>query len=379
MKERRMFFATCAPGVERVLHKEVLALGLSNVEQQVGGVKFEADMRGAFRANLWLRTAVRVLHVLRKFQARDTDELYNGVAVVDWSKFMSRNSSLSVHAQCRDSVIRHSQFLSQRVKDAVVDQLRKGEVRPTVDKRDPDFRIHLHLYRDRATLSADTSGESLYKRGWRRYMGRAPLPESLAAFAVILSEWDRRSPLVDPFCGSGTILIEAALLARNLAPGLLGRSFAFEKWPDHDASAFSEEKDKAWTKAVPLPRKLKLVGWDKNRVHLHGASENIDSAGFTDQIQLEQGDATLVEFKKGWNAWIVTNPPFGERMGETETIHDLYRRFGKNVRDRCGGYRLALLCANPTLLEALAVEPETLTEVTHGGLSCAFSQSTIPN
>ena len=242
--DRSVFFATCAPGVEPVLHAEVRALKLAKSECQVGGVRFEGEVADGWRANLWLRTAVRVLQRVARFPALDGDALYDGVAGVEWSRFVTPAGTLVVDAQARASALDHTQFIAQRVKDAVVDQLRaRSGQRPSVDKDDPDLRIHLHLYRDRATLSVDTSGASLHKRGWRRYQGPAPLSETLAAAIVLLSGWDRRAPLLDPFCGSGTILVEAASLAAGLAPGRF-RRFGFERWPNHDPAGYAVLRDR---------------------------------------------------------------------------------------------------------------------------------------
>jgi 23S rRNA G2445 N2-methylase RlmL len=211
---REIFFASCAPGIEPVLHEEARALRLAKVERQVGGVRFEGTMRDAWRANLYLRTAIRVLLRVARFEARDTDALYAGVSRVDWSRFLRTDGTFVVDARTKESALDHTLFVEQRVKDAVVDQFRsRSGRRPAVDKESPDLGISVHLFRDRCTVMVDTSGESLHKRGWRRFQGRAPLAETLAAAIVMLSGWDRRSPLLDPFCGSGTILIEGALLA----------------------------------------------------------------------------------------------------------------------------------------------------------------------
>src|SRR5438105_4948511 len=204
--ERAEFFVTCAPGIEPILHGEIRALKLSKVERQVGGVRFEGTSRDAWRANLELRTAVRVLRKLARFEARDESALYAGVASLDWSRFLRPDGRLRVDAHSKESALEHTLFVEQRTKDAIVDALRAQHgTRPSVDLEDPDLGVYVHLFRDRCTVLVDTSGDSLHKRGWRKFQGRAPLAETLAAAVVLASGWDRRAPLLDPFCGSGTI------------------------------------------------------------------------------------------------------------------------------------------------------------------------------
>jgi 23S rRNA G2445 N2-methylase RlmL len=367
---REVFFATCAPGIEPVLHAEVRALRLSHVEQQVGGVHFEGSMRDAWRANLWLRTAVRVLLRVARFEARDADALYRGAAAVDWSRFVAAEGSLVVSARSKESALDHTHFVEQRVKDAVADQFRaRSGRRPSVSKEDADLGIAVHLYHDRCTLLVDTSGDSLHKRGWRRYQGRAPLAETLAAAIVTMSGWDRRSPLLDPFCGSGTILIEAALAAGGTAPGLFRKRFGFERWPGHDPEGYRREVEAA-RRAAAYPAKLIVRGRDIEPAAIAGARENAEATGLSERIAFEVGDARALEPKRGWNAWIVTNPPYGERIGDERGLEPLYRRFGAILREQCAGYHVSVLSGNPTLARALAIEPLQRTPLKNGALDC---------
>src|SRR5690606_14154572 len=219
------------------------------------------------------------------------------VSEIDWRRFVRPEGSLVVDAQTKESALDHSLFIEQRTKDAIVDQLAAltGK-RPSVDKESPDLPVHVHISRDRCTVSIDTSGESLHKRGWRRFQGTAPLAETLAAGMVLLSKWDRRAPLVDPFAGSGTILIEAALIARNVAPGRSRPAFAFERLPGQDARAGERLKDEARRAALNTPRKkLILRGAEKDAATHAGAIENLRSAGFEGEIEIEHGDALDLE------------------------------------------------------------------------------------
>ena len=273
-------------------------------------------------------------------------------------------------AHTNHSTLDHSLFVEQRVKDAICDALveARGE-RPSVDKDRPDVRIHAHLFKDRCTLLVDTSGESLHKRGWRRFQGRAPLAETLAAAVVMLSGWDRRSPLLDPFCGSGTLLVEAALIATNHAPGLFRERFAFELLPGFDQDLWSGHLEAARAAVRPLG-KTRIVGSERDRDTIAGARENLAAAGLEGAVQLDVADASRISLRRGWNAWIVTNPPYGERVGEGEDLHELYRAFGRRLLESGAGYHLALLSGDPELTRALGVRGGTRHELKNGALEC---------
>jgi putative N6-adenine-specific DNA methylase len=364
------YFVTCAPGLEPTLHAEARALKLGRLERQVGGVRFEGTLADAWRANLWLRTAVRVLLRVARFEARDGDQLYRGAQSVDWSRFLRPDGSFVVDAQATESALDHTLFVAQRVKDAIADGFRASSgTRPSVSKDDADLGVHVHLFRDRCTLSVDTSGESLHKRGWRRYQGRAPLSETLAAALVLESGWDRRSPLVDPFCGSGTILIEAALIAANAPPGAFRDRFGFSHWPGHDESSWRALVARAREEAR-VPRKLVLRGSDASAEAIEGARENLESSGCSGRIELEVARAEDFVPLRGWNAWIVSNPPYGERVGTERDLAAIYRGLGDTLRERCAGYHAALLSGNPQLTRALRVTPQRVLSWKNGAIDC---------
>jgi 23S rRNA G2445 N2-methylase RlmL len=366
---RRPYFVTCAPGVEPFLHAEMAALRLGRVERQVGGVQFEGSSVDAWRANLWLRTGVRVLMRLARFQAPNEEALYEGARSIDWREWIAPEKRLVVRAQSSQSALDHTLFIEQRVKDAIVDGFRaRGEARPSVDKEDFDLAVHAHVHRDRCTLLVDTSGDSLHKRGWRRFQGTAPLAETLAATVVLASGWDRRAPLLDPFCGSGTILIEAALIAGNVAPGLFRERFGFERWPGHDATAWQREVERARA-AIAHPPKLVLRGSDVDPRAIEGARENLASAGLSDGVELELADARHFAPRRGWNAWIATNPPYGERVGEERELRPLYRQFGARLR-ALQGYHFAILSGNPALERELGLETAQRIALANGAIEC---------
>lgn len=366
----RSFFVTCAPGIEPLLHAELKDLRLSRLEQQVGGVYFEGSLADALRVNLWARTAVRVLLRLARFQAATEDELYAGARSIDWSPYLSPDGSFVIDAHSNSSALDHTLFIEQRVKDAIVDCFRETHGRrPRVEKESPDLLVHVHLYKDRCTLLVDTSGESLHKRGWRRFQGRAPLAETLAAAIVLDSQWDQRSPLMDPFAGSGTLLVEAAMLACRIAPGLLRPGFALERWKDWDARTGDNLRKQAREARVPIGKRV-LLGVEAEPETLREARENLASLGLEEAIRFEHGRAQNYEYKRGWNAWIVTNPPYGERIGDEEALARMYRDLGRQWKQRCEGWHASLFTGNARLAECLELKPVRRRALLNGALAC---------
>lgn len=369
ISDRTEYFVTCSPGLEAVLFEEAKALRLAKVEQQVGGVCFVGAMGDAWRANLELRTAIRVLRRLDRFSCPDEQALYQAASALDWSQYLTPEGSFFVDAQCRESALDHSQFVAQRTKDAVVDSLRDASgLRPSVAKEDADLRIHVHLWRDRCTLSVDTSGDSLHKRGWRTYQGLAPVAETIAAAMVLKSDWDRRAPLVDPFCGSGTILIEAALIASETAPGIF-RSFGFERWPGHDVQAWEALQETVRSRSK-MPTKLRLLGRDLDACHCAGVLDHATSIGFAANIEVASGDALDFPWKPKWGATVVSNLPYGVRSGDPESLEQLYREFGASLRDAGSGYFFSLLVGNRQYAHALGFQNWESHPIQNGSLPC---------
>jgi 23S rRNA G2445 N2-methylase RlmL len=327
-------------------------------------------MEDAWRANYWLRTGIRVLMRLSRFQARDKDELYAGVKAIDWRRFIKPNGTLVVSARTRESTLDHTRFIEQRVKDAVVDQFREATgQRPSVDRVEADVHIDVHLFKNRVSISVDTSGNSLHKRGWRRRQVTASLSEVLAAGMVQLSGWNSRTPLLDPFCGAGTILIEAGMMAAQIAPGSFRERFAFEGWPGHDAFGYAALKAQA-REGVAVPGKLRLIGTDWEAGAIESARENAEAAGLGDALEFEVARAEEFQPRPGWNAAIVTNPPYGDRVGEEETLLPTYRGFGDSLRQNCSGYTLSLLSGSRNLGKALALKPDRYDRLSNGPIPC---------
>jgi putative N6-adenine-specific DNA methylase len=341
-------FATAARGCEPALRDELRELRFRGVRADRGGVHFAGDLAEAARACLWSRIAVRVLVRIAEIEAPDGGALYDGIRSIDWSPWISPRHTLAIGATSRGSALTHTQFVAQRAKDGIVDQLRdRTGARPSVDLADPDVRIFLHLVRDRATVYLDASGESLHRRGWRTRIGEAPLKETLAATIVRLSGWDRRTPFVDPMCGSGTIAIEADQAAREIAPGLQIGRFGVERWPTHDeAAARRLAAMRTEAEARIRPDGPVIVARDVDPAILEVARANARGAGA--KLVIEEGSVADLRPSDGPGAF-ATNPPYGERLAGDER---LYRTLGEAIARR-PNQTAAVLAGAPSIKHAL--------------------------
>jgi 23S rRNA G2445 N2-methylase RlmL len=313
------FFATAAKGTEPLLRDELNELGLTRVRADRGGVHFGAELGDAYRACLWSRIAQRVLEPVAEFECPHEDALYAGVRSVDWRRVLDAGRTLAVRAACRSSRLTHTQYIAQRTKDAVVDQLRDAlGARPSVDRRAPDVQLFVHLVKDRATVYLDYSGDSLHEHGFRKQQGAAPIKETLAAALVRYSGWDRRSPIVDPMCGSGTLLLEAGLLASRRAPGLERGGFGFERWADFDDGArraMDSLREEARSLVEPL--EVSLLGSDTDARSLEAARANAERAGLRVHLRLAPLSSAAPSAERGA---LVVNPPYGERLGRSDGL-----------------------------------------------------------
>ena len=359
------FFATAAKGTEPALRDELRELMLPRVRADRGGVHFDGDLGHAARACVWSRVAVRILAQVAEFEARDGAALYEGVRAVDWTPWLTERTTLAVRATCRSSHLTHSQFVAQKTKDAVVDALRdRLGARPSVDRDDPDVGIAVHLARDHAVVYLDVGGLSLHARGWRALAGEAPLRETLAAAILRLSGWDRERPLVDPMCGAGTIAIEAAAWARNLAPGLGHARFGFERWASHDATERRAIGDlRAAAKAAALPRGPEVRGRDVSPRVLELAQQNARVAGV--DVVFERQDVRDLGTTHP-PGQIVTNPPYGERL---EADLDLYDGMAQAFR-LLRGHSVAVLAGTPAIAAAMRRKPDRFWQLYNGPIEC---------
>jgi 23S rRNA (guanine2445-N2)-methyltransferase / 23S rRNA (guanine2069-N7)-methyltransferase len=361
LTETHAFLATCPKGMEELLADELRALGAAATKSTVAGVHFRAELGTAYRACLWSRLANRiVLCLVREEGVEQPEALRQAVTCVNWSQHLKPGGTLAVDFHGRSEQIRHTRFGAQTVKDGVVDALQAaGRPRPGVDLQRPDLRLYAHLHRGRLTLGVDLSGDSLHRRGYRRDVGHAPLKENLAAALLIRAGWPERlrggEALVDPLCGAGTLLIEAALMAADMAPNLLRVRFGFHGWAGHDESLWRELKREAEARAS-IGRKrcrARLFGFDQSPPALAAAKANAMRAGIPALIALQgaslgqlQRPAALDDKLRGL---VIANPPYGERLGELPELVALYAELGEGVRRAFPGWRLAVFTANPDL------------------------------
>ncbi|GLQ52144.1 bifunctional 23S rRNA (guanine(2069)-N(7))-methyltransferase RlmK/23S rRNA (guanine(2445)-N(2))-methyltransferase RlmL [Dyella flava] len=370
------FFATCPKGLEYLLRDELMALGGTDVHEALAGVRFSGTLETAYRACLWSRLASRILLPIAEFEAASDDALYAGVQAIDWSQHLAPHATLAVDANTAQSKISHSQFLAQRVKDAVVDQFRQhGQERPGVDTEEPDVRINLRLRRDRATVSIDLAGAPLHRRGWREQQGEAPLKENLAAAMLLRAGWPevyaQGGALLDPMCGSGTLLIEGALMVADVAPGLRRTYYGFLGWKQHDIPLWRnllEEAGKRAEAGLPALRSC-FFGSDADPRMVQTAKRNAQEAGVAGFFTLDRHDALHVAPPPGWTqGLVITNPPYGERLGDRESMPRLYRMLGETLRDRFTGWRAAILAGDAELGRATTLRPEKKYALYNGAL-----------
>ncbi len=371
------FFVTAPKGTEPLLTEELRAMGISGLRPSSGGVAFSDDLEAAYRACLWSRVANRVLLALARFPAPSPEALYAGIQKLDWAEHLDVEGTLAVDCFVRSSRITHSHYAALKVKDAVVDQFReRSGVRPSVDLQRPDVRINLYLFRDQARLSLDLSGESLHRRGYREEGGMAPLKENLAAAILLRAGWPEVAQaggaLVDPMCGSGTLPIEAALMAGDVAPGLLGRRFGFEGWLGHIPALWLRLLAEAQQRrSVGLGKLPPIVGSDRDPRAVRLARRNLEQAGLAGSVRIERRElAEATPPTEGQPGLLMVNPPYGERLGEQDDLGALYRQLGEVLQKHFAGWRAALFTGNQPLARDLRLRPEGSFDLYNGALEC---------
>ena len=353
-------------GLEDVLCDELKALGAQNIRKERRAVSFEGDLSLMYRTNVWLRTASRVLKTIRSFEASDADTIYREVKKIEWDEYMSVSQTFVVNATVYSDSFRNSQFVSYRTKDAIADFFNeKYGKRPSVRLTNPDIYVNIHISNNQCTVSLDSSGDSLHKRGYRSVQTKAPINEALAAGMIQLSGWRGDSNFVDFMCGSGTLLIEAALIALNIPPGIFRKQFAFEKWNDFDADLFeeilnddSEERD----------FRHKIYGSDLSTKAIEIATQNIKSAGLGRYIELKTANVSDFEAPMG-KSIIISNPPYGKRLTDNN-IHNLYSTIGQTQKHRCQGMDGWIISSDSELLKSIGLKPSKKIPLLNGDLEC---------
>ena len=365
------YFATCARGLEPILANELESLGAANVDTGRGGVNFSGDHAVLYKANLWLRTAVRVLQPILECNVFSTDELYDAVRTIRWDEFMTVDHTLAVDCNVRDSAITHSQYAARRVKDAICDQFRdRTGLRPSVDPERPAIGLNLHISRNRMILSLDSSWDSLHKRGYRPIQTRAPLNEALAAGLLMHLGYDGSEPLADWMCGSGTFLIEGLWIAQNRPPGLTRKWFSFFGRPDFDRALWAAIRDDA-RQGLIAKVEFPPTGSDMREDAVHFARENAAAAGVGNILQIEKNE--LGGAHPGFAekpGLMICNPPYGERLGEEEELIPLYRRMGQKFAENWPGWRLAVFTSNNMLAKQIRLPVVRWSPFYNGGLEC---------
>ena len=361
-------FAAVPRGAEELAGAELAALGILDAKPGKGGVAFYADRAGLYRANLWLRTASRVLVQLAQFPCSSPAELYAGVHSIPWLEMITPEMTLAVDCSLRDSALTHSGFVSLKTKDAVVDRIREScGTRPNVDTASPDVRINVHLHKNICTISLDSSGDSLDRRGYRLERNEAPLRETLAAAVVALTGWDGSIPLTDPMCGSGTIPAEAALLAARIPPGR-HRSFGFQRWLDFDKGLWDRICAEAEGGIRRLPVGL-VTGYDLDNRALLLAGRNTAKAGLEGQIHFFH--AALLDFRpEGDKGVVIINPPYGKRLGADDDLRELYCQIGDVMKKHCRGWTGYVLTGNLELAKYIGLKASRRHVLFNGAIEC---------
>lgn len=377
------FFATTPKGLELLLVEELSQLGAVDPAEKLAGVVFSGSLEIAYKACLWSRFANRILLKLAEFSASTPEELYSGVQTILWEEHLDPTGTLNINFVCSNSNITHSLFGAQKVKDAIVDQFRtKYEVRPSVAKDHPDIVINVYLHRNIASLSLDLSGESLHKRGYRLEQGVAPLKENLAAAILTRANWadiaNQGGALFDPMCGSGTLLTEAALIAGDIAPGLLRNYFGFLGWKKHDNSLWKRlinnaEQRKNLNKIPPI------IGHDADSYAIKVAFANIERAGLLGKIHVEKQELSTPLNKKNMEkpGLLVVNPPYGERLGEVDELKKLYERLGEKLKKDFVGWQAAVFTGNPELGKNMGLRARKHYALFNGAIPCQLLLFTV--
>ncbi|MDY4379470.1 bifunctional 23S rRNA (guanine(2069)-N(7))-methyltransferase RlmK/23S rRNA (guanine(2445)-N(2))-methyltransferase RlmL [Pectobacterium brasiliense] len=368
-------FASTARGLEELLKSELESLGAQSCAVVQGGVHFEGDNRLLYQSLLWSRLASRILLPLNEFKVHSDLDLYLGVQAIDWSTIFSIDKTFAVHFTGTNEDIRNSQYGALKVKDAIVDSFtRKTGQRPDVAKQQPDIRVNVFLQRDMASVSLDLSGDGLHQRGYRDLAGLAPLKENLAAAIVLRSGWKNGTPLVDPMCGSGTLLIEAAMIASDRAPGLHRTHWGFNAWLKHDAELWREVTAEAQQRARQglQATTSRFFGSDNDRRVIEIAKANARRAGVAELISFDVRDAAQLKnpLPEGPRGTVVSNPPYGERLESEPALIALHNMLGRKMKSDFGGWQLSLFSASPELLSCLQLRAERQFKAKNGPLDC---------
>lgn len=352
-------------GFEEILANELIKLGAQRVEQGTRMVSFYGDKGFMYKANLALRTPLKILKPIKQFKVFNENSLYKGIQSIDWTDYISVHQSFVIDATIFSEQFNHSQFVALKSKDAIVDQFKeKYNARPNIDKEHPDLKINIHIQQDLCTVSLDTSGASLHHRGYRTATNIAPINEVLAAGILLLSGWKGQSNFLDPMCGSGTFLVEAAMIACNIPPNINRKEFAFEKWRDWDADLFDKVEESLLKKIVDFP--YDIVGYDKAPSAVAKAKDNARNANLDDYISVQQQNFFETEKQGDEPLHIVFNPPYGERLDID--LERFYREIGDTLKQSYPGTNAWFITGNLEALKFVGLKPSRKIKLFNGKL-----------
>jgi len=356
-------------GLEEVLKDELIGIGASDVKAGNRIVEFSGDKALMYSANFHLRTALKILKPVADFKAHNENELYDAVQSIPWDTIFDVHQTFAVDSVVYSPHFSHSKYVALKVKDAIVDQFRdKYKKRPYVETENPDVQISIHISNNLCTLSLDSSGESLHKRGYRLKATKAPLNEVLAAGMILLSGWDLQSNFIDPMCGSGTLLIEAAMLAYGIPPGIYRRKFGFESWKDFDSDLLETIYEEESTNK---PFEFKILGSDISEIAIRVAEKNIANASLNQKIELKITPIDNYQPPENEKGIIITNPPYGERLKKTQ-IKDFYRYLGDVFKNQYTNYKIWLLSSNFDAIKYIGLKPSNKITLYNGPLECKY-------
>ena len=371
--------------METILTDELRTFGINNIKATMAGVAFQGDLETAYRVCLWSRTANRILLVLSSFEVKTQEDLYNGVQQIDWFEHINPEDTFAVSFSAKNSqAINNTHFGALKVKDAIVDQMRDTfQKRPSIDTERPNIRINVYLQGEQAQLSLDLSGESLHRRGYRDVNIRAPMKENLAAAMLLRCGWPEiakhKGTLIDPMCGSGTLLLEAGMIAADYAPGLLRDYFGFIGWKKHDAECWNKLRMEALQRRKTGMERLPIiVGFDQNKQTVKTALAHIANAGLQNKIHVERRDIEDAEPAESWKTGLlICNPPYGERLGDEQETAELYKKFGESLKAHFLGWKAAMIISNPELGFRLGIRSQKPITLFNGALECKLLRLNI--
>lgn len=376
MSHIQTYFAKTMPGLEQVLLNELQSLGAENTIIANRGVSFSGTEDLLYRVLLHVRTALRILKPLAEQMVHSEQELYDFISTVDWLQQLSVKNTFAIDCLSFHPTMNHNIFLSQKSKDAIVDQFRnRFGIRPSVDSKSPDVLINIHISPDGKTVvSLDASGKSLNQRGYRVATGPAPLNEVLAAGLIKMTGWNPDSTFIDPMCGTGTFLIEAALMAKNKAPGLLHNDYGIQKWPTFRSTLWKALQDEA--RDMVKKDVDWIFGSDINDRAIDSTIKNLKKARLTKNVKVRVGDVERIYIPEG-TGLIMMNPPYGERMGDSASLKALYPKIGNMLKRNATGYKAAVLTGDPDFRKLIGLKHHSRTKVLNGRIECDFLQYEI--